>query len=182
MLLVMNKAICPYCCKVFNLSRKQKEKLRSGITKKAYCSHACAGKHKKIKRLAACANCGKEFEPSKTQWSNFTRGINKHMFCSIGCVGEFYSGENNYSWKGRRSVDERGYVRIQLGGRGGYKYEHRIVMEEKLGRKLRPEEVVHHINGDRQDNRPENLMLLSDSEHGRHHAILMWEERKAANE
>ena len=181
MLLVKNKAICPYCCKVFNLSRKQKEKLKSGITKRAYCSHACASKYKKTKRLATCANCGNEFEPNRTQWSQYKRGVIKHMFCSIKCVGAFYSGENSPRWNERRSVDERGYVRILLGDRGGYKYEHRIVMEEKLGRKLRPEEDVHHINGNRQDNRPENLMLLSDSEHGRHHATLMWEERKAVN-
>ena len=177
----MDTAKCPECGKVFSLSRKQKEKLKSGITKRAYCSHACASKHKKIKRLTTCANCGKEFEPNRAQWSNYTRGINKNMFCSIECVGEFYSGENNHNWKGRKSIDERGYVRILLGGRGCYKYEHRIVMEKKLGRELKPNEDVHHINGNKQDNRPENLMLLSDSEHSRHHAVLLWGNRKAVN-
>lgn len=52
----------------------------------------------------------------------------------------------------------------------GYVYEHIVVAEENIGRILRNEEVVHHLNGNRGDNRSHNLLVLEKSEHGRLHA------------
>ena len=50
-----------------------------------------------------------------------------------------------------------------------YVLEHRLVVEAELGRYLTRDEVVHHINGDRQDNRPENLAIFgSNADHLRH--------------
>ncbi len=64
----------------------------------------------------------------------------------------------------------------QLGSGEGKSYEktygrhtHRVVMEEKLGRSLQPGEIVHHIDGNKRNNSPENLMVMTQSEHARLH-------------
>lgn len=49
--------------------------------------------------------------------------------------------------------------------------EHRYLMEQALGRKLRKDEVVHHINGDKMDNRIENLQVMSWAEHNKLHSL-----------
>lgn len=65
-----------------------------------------------------------------------------------------------------------GYIKILIDK--SYILEHRYIMEQSLGRKLFSYEHVHHINGKKQDNRLENLVVLTSSEHAKTH----YEERE----
>lgn len=78
-----------------------------------------------------------------------------------------YGGARSPSWKGGR-IMARGYVKIHMpehpaANVNGYVWEHRLVMEKMIGRYLKQREVVHHRNGIRCDNRPENLQLFSEN-------------------
>ena len=89
-------------------------------------------------------------------------------------MAEWNTGEKKGQWNGGRSVASSGYVLIRVGtdhhlaDRRGYAYEHRLVAEEKLGRRLAPGEQVHHIDGDKTNNRPENLEVVASRAH---HAV-----------
>lgn len=60
--------------------------------------------------------------------------------------------------------------------------EHRLVVEKRIGRKLRSYEHIHHINGDVQDNRLENLAVVNASEHSKKHADLLREVARLAKD
>lgn len=89
-------------------------------------------------------------------------------------MGVVHSGERNPNWRGGRSVASNGYVLVRVGvghhlaDVRGYAYEHRLVAEKKIGRRLLPGEQVHHIDGNTQNNAPENLEVMSSLHEHRH--------------
>lgn len=109
-----------------------------------------------------CPVCGKKFLRlvSQTQTPD--------PACSRICGASKRRGADHPMWRGGRLVLRSGYVRVQIPD-GRVLLEHRWVMEQKIGRPLLRNEVVHHINGVRHDNRVENLRLLKANEHQGHH-------------
>jgi hypothetical protein len=93
-------------------------------------------------------------------------------------------GSEHPNWKGGRVIDKNGYVHIYKPNHphavGLYVSEHRLIMENKLGRILSPSEIVHHINGIKNDNREDNLELTNTSKHMEHHRLLIWSEYELA--
>ena len=82
---------------------------------------------------------------------------------------KFYKRELNANWKGGYKQWD-GYIRIRCPEHpyvavDGYLPQHRLVMEEHIGRYLLPNEHVHHIDGDKSNNKIENLELLSPNNH-----------------
>ena len=111
--------------------------------------------------VTECSNCKKQFPVYKA-------GV---RFCSRACSGKDLSsrqlGYKNAMWKGGEIVTGHtggGYIKELApehpnADASGYVLQHRLVMEQVIGRPLEKHERIHHKNGDRQDNRPENLEL-----------------------
>lgn len=78
-------------------------------------------------------------------------------------------GKDNPFWKGGKCKFTLGYIGIRQKN-GKYLYEHRLIMEKHIGRKLKRFEIIHHTNGVKTDNRIENLMLFNNqAEHRKWH-------------
>ena len=126
-----------------------------------------------------CSVCGKKFK----RWSCHRKG--KTIQCSMICRNKSYKkkfvGANNGMWKYNRLKKRLGYVFVVSSYKtnSGYMQEHRYVMEQHIGRKLKPSERIHHINGIKHDNRIDNLILLpNQSEHQKLHCKLKYEYKK----
>lgn len=90
-----------------------------------------------------------------------------------------YYGENHPSWKGGRYKDIRGYILVRNArNKNGYVYEHILEWEKANGKLLPSNWTVHHLNGIKDDNRPENLIGLPRKGHGTFSRVLLSETRK----
>ncbi len=119
-----------------------------------YCSHACSQAAQRTRpKTRICEVCGKTF-PQR-------RGGKLRRYCSLICHGSTRRRDNYSTYIESSS----GYVLVKLPG-GRRMAEHRWIAEQLIVvRPLGFNDVVHHVNGDRSDNRIENLQVMSRSEH-----------------
>lgn len=102
------------------------------------------------------------------------RGIEIRTSGYVSPKSVTHRGADHHNWKGGTTHHADGYVYVMVPGhpfadKDGYVLEHRLVMEQQLGRYLTSSELVHHKNEVKDDNRPENLELTSRSAHMVHH-------------
>jgi hypothetical protein len=127
--------------------------------------------------IAICDNCKKEF---KWTHSIYWYERSEHHFCDRKCYYEWRKDITNHPrWNGGE-VKMLGYVFVKVkdhpyANAEGYVKRSRYVMEQAIGRYIEPEEVIHHINEVRDDDRLENLMLCSSS--SEHHRV--WHKTKS---
>lgn len=117
---------------------------------------------RRTRREVVCHHCGKIVvrDPNQINRARF-------IFCSPLCkqsnpdFATFAAHRNGDVQRGRGE----GRTYIKLNGR----HMHRVVAEQKLGRALVAGEIVHHIDGNKRNNAPENLQVMTQSEHTRLH-------------
>jgi len=158
--------ICKYCKE--EITNKKRPK---------YCSNKCLYKdHGKRFTKRKCQVCDKEFLISLSRTKDKSRG----KFCSPQCKAKNQSqqqmGKENPNWHGGYTVRGDGYILIYQPNhpycdKDGYVREHRLVMEKKIGRYLKPKEVVHHLNEVKDCNLEDNLKLFADEREHHNGAI-----------
>lgn len=147
------KKTCPACGNSFMA------RLKTG----KYCSQKCTTNYRKKRKFVSCLICKCPIET--------TTGRDP-KFCSVYCKGKFQVegllGDKNPHWRGGSFIRPDGYRAIKVGRK--YRMEHVLTMENHLGRKLAENEIVHHINKNKLDNRLSNLMVMNNREHLLMHA------------
>lgn len=113
--------------------------------------------------MCACG-CGElvKWNRHNNHWRKFLSGHNLQFVHS--------KGEEHPSWQGGMYINPAGYRLVSAWwhprhDKDGYVAEHILIAEIKIGRILYDDEVVHHIDKDKLNNAPENLMVMTNSEH-----------------
>ena len=119
--------------------------------------------------IVTCEECGVSVKMPPSQFKR-----SKHHFCSRQCHMTYMNRELNPTRMTPEVREKLRKSRLDCGEGKTYtktygKHTHRMVAEQALGRPLEKNEIVHHIDGNKRNNDPSNLMVMTQSEHCRLH-------------
>lgn len=176
----MDRATIPGFIPDFEEQSKNGRFFKGKIVECAWCGKKVYRRMSLIKRskfIACSRSCSSKVnQTGKEPWN---KGGQLHYdVWNKGISNPEIAMEKHPNWKGGKTNTAQGYVSVREKTNVS-KLEHRLVMEKHLGRKLKKDEVVHHIDGDKKNNEINNLMLFaSNSDHIKHHAKLRRDAKK----
>lgn len=154
----MIKIICLNCKKEFDVIDSRKNTAK-------FCSKKCEGEHFRGKNNTNCTECGKDFHLKESSKKRYKRS--QGYFCSTKCVADFrkkaYIGEKNPNF--RNTERKEGYLLGYLPKFGKIKLHHKVVFETLNIEKIPDTYCVHHRDCEIDNNDPDNLVLLTHSDH-----------------
>jgi hypothetical protein len=153
--------------------------------RRKYCSKRCLNRAQTMMRAERHAMYGKRHTPRSREQMSASRRNRPDL-----------RGPNHPAWKGGSYLGHGGYrlvLAAQLSpadqeliqpmlNKTGYIQEHRLVVARTLRRPLEKHEIVHHRNGDKTDNRPENLELIAVRPHSRLHQEMIYQIARLTDE
>ena len=118
--------------------------------------------------------CGGAAPIAKVSRDGYKKGEPKRFIQYHNCCGE---GECNPRWNKGRTINGNGYVMISApdhprADKYGYVYEHILVLEKVMGRPILRTEAIHHLDGNKSNNDPKNLVLFATM--GMHTKFHQW--------
>ena len=154
------KLNCIICNKEFERFGKQ-------ILTAKTCSKQCLGELKKAEPNTKCTQCNKDFHLKESSKKRYKR--NHGYFCSTECVANFrkekYLGEENPNFRKQVNRCSDGYKLDYIPKFGRIKLHHKVTFETLGINKIPNNYCVHHRDCNVDNNTPENLVLISNSDH-----------------
>lgn len=161
---------CAYCDKFISVKQYRLNKKYQNY----FCDKICYGKFQRRRKTIRCQICHRKKEITLSHYKRNARCCSRTCHFIYQSLREYKKDKEHHCFKTGEVKTKRGYIMIlrhshPFRDKNNRVGKHRLIIERKIGRYLKKNEVVHHKNQNPSDNRLKNLQLMTKSEHTKLH-------------